>query len=199
MSLAFVNASRALIATVEPVAPWASFQPAGATSTVSAHLSASLITHVKTVHADILTAPEHIVQQVNATSTRPQGLSASLAKAFPNDYYYKLVPPAQRRLGTAYSTGKVIHLCAQRRPGKPSGTDDTSKQRLEWFKAALADLTRQMPDADVALPYGIGCGLAGGDWPTYLSVIDAWTAGHHGSVSLFKLQTEVSANPLPWS
>lgn len=138
------------------------------------------------IHGNLLTTPGLIVQQVNATGSRPKGLSATLAKAFPDEAIYTLVPPSLRWLGVAHCTGRVVHLCAQNRPGKP-GPNDTAGMRLVWFKQALADLTVQHPTADVALPYGIGCGLAGGSWALYSKAIEEWAATHGGTVTLYQL------------
>jgi|APFre7841882793_1041355.scaffolds.fasta_scaffold49228_1 hypothetical protein len=139
------------------------------------------------IKGDLLTSSGLLVQQVNATTLRPMGLSAALAKAFPNEFYYKLVPPPLRSLGSAHCTGRVVHLCAQKRPGKPRGPDDTPELRLLWFKQALENLTAQRPGAPVALPYGIGCGLAGGNWNVYSEAIEDWALKHGGPITLYRL------------
>jgi hypothetical protein len=37
----------------------------------------------------------------------------------------------------------------------------------------------------VAMPYLIGCGLAGGDWPTYYRIIQQWAEKYHLKVKLY--------------
>lgn len=59
----------------------------------------------------------------------------------------------------------------------PNGLQDTAEQREKWFAACLRSLDANMlsvagvediKDAPVvAVPWGIGCGLAGGNWEAY--------------------------------
>ena len=41
----------------------------------------------------------------------------------------------------------------------------------EAFRSALLSLVEQYPDKMVSLPYGIGCGIAGGDWNVIQKII----------------------------
>ena len=50
------------------------------------------------------------------------------------------------------------------RPGKPSRGRDSAVSRLEAFGKAI-DQIAELPELkSIGFPYGIGCGLAGGDW-----------------------------------
>ncbi|CAJ1355695.1 unnamed protein product [Effrenium voratum] len=84
----------------------------------------------------------------------------------------------------------VINVFAQFRPGKPSRKEgpveykglvsspdvvDDERQRLEWFKAGLQRIA-ELPVESIAFPYQIGCGLAGGRWPSYLEALEEFAA-----------------------
>jgi hypothetical protein len=96
----------------------------------------------------------------------------------------------------------VACLFAQFGPGKPGiyhqellkgETDpisqdpltDSKKQREDWFKVALdelSDIVKELPLTEgkngkwkIAFPFMIGCGLAGGDWKVYKQMIENWT------------------------
>lgn len=74
----------------------------------------------------------------------------------------------------------IICLLAQWGPGKPGVWsqyypklyDDTKENREKWFQMCLAVLDASPQIDHVAMPYNIGCGLAGGDWETYKKMID---------------------------
>jgi hypothetical protein len=52
------------------------------------------------------------------------------------------------------------------------GETDSRANRLKWFRKALLNATRFLPDTEtVYIPHGIGCGLAGGHWEDYFAVI----------------------------
>ena len=98
------------------------------------------------------------------------------------------------------TTGQtVVCLYAQYSPGKPgiyhqsevqkNNIQDTSEQRLHWFKECLKllkqylDTLLETPESNsrkknkirIGLPYLIGCGLAGGNWQEYKTALDEWT------------------------
>jgi len=62
----------------------------------------------------------------------------------------------------------VVCLMAQHGPGRANRSKwpDTPQLRLRWFREALARVAG-LGYAEVAVPYKIGCGLAGGDWGAY--------------------------------
>ena len=81
-------------------------------------------------------------------------------------------------------TKVVVCLFAQWCPGKPfawqgayprrdNGEEDSAHARLEWFTACLKRIDESSEiDTPVALPFNIGCGLAGGNWPLYLRALE---------------------------
>lgn len=92
---------------------------------------------------------------------------------------------------------RVACLLGQFYPGKPGNywnkvyaydgcwrsIDDSPTNRLKWFKEALVDLAAQETSENgckinIAFPYKIGCGLAGGDWKVYQKLIADWEQLH---------------------
>jgi hypothetical protein len=61
----------------------------------------------------------------------------------------------------------VINIYGQLKPGKPSPGRDSAASRLEAFGRALNQIAEMPELKSIGFPYGIGCGLAGGDWNKY--------------------------------
>lgn len=58
---------------------------------------------------------------------------------------------------------------------------DTAESRKIWFQECLDNLAKallELPSAkrSIALPWMIGCGMAGGSWDEYQAIIYAWAA-----------------------
>nr|QBK87161.1 MAG: SNF2 subfamily protein [Marseillevirus LCMAC201] len=149
-----------------------------------------------------------IVQQCNCLTVKAHGLSEYLGqKLGANPYQKRKAIPGRRNLaikenrtkiGTIriYSRKKtrpfhVACLFSQFTPGKPNVfyqdvcTDhdivDDAANRIEWFKQCLQLLVKKIDSLGcktVAFPYGLGCGLAGGDWKVYSSIITDWAHQH---------------------
>ena len=77
----------------------------------------------------------------------------------------------------------VINLFAQWEmgaPGKynrvqPAPPSDSAASRQRWFQDCLDAVSRlQPPLASIAFPHEIGCGLAGGHWPTYDAMLQSF-------------------------
>lgn len=82
---------------------------------------------------------------------------------------------------------RVACLFAQYCPGPPGryrdpaglGVPDAAEDRLRAFGAALRHLAAAHPELrSLALPHGIGCGLAEGDWSAYSAAIEAFAREH---------------------
>jgi hypothetical protein len=66
----------------------------------------------------------------------------------------------------------IVSIYGQRYGGKPGGERDSSAAREKYFKSGLGDIKRQVPDLkSIAFPKKIGCGIGGGDWRTYKTMI----------------------------
>ena len=69
--------------------------------------------------------------------------------------------------------------------------DDSKEAREEYFQQSLVAFERLVGtpfNGSVAFPFGIGCNLAGGDWPTYRSMIEDFAQRHPGArITIYKL------------
>lgn len=68
----------------------------------------------------------------------------------------------------------VIALLGQCYPGTPKYPNsdlDGFKAREKYFHKALLQVARIQDLESVAIPFGIGCGAAGGNWDHYLGII----------------------------
>lgn len=151
-----------------------------------------------------------IVHQTNCVTRKAHGLSEEIARRWPNANVYakrKGVTPntaspseegipgtcVMLRTETTNTTQpwQIAALMGQICPGNGKNdywcqrynknfSDDMAAARLEYFKAALQDLTNQLMatkcsfEKTIAFPYRIGCGLAGGDWKLYEPCIQAF-------------------------
>lgn len=146
---------------------------------------------MQTIRKDIrITECEYILEQCNCLTVSPHGLSSVLEATFPGTCPYlqrkALRGNVARRddrstPGTCevtYSDKNIVHMFAQYSPGKPGhyhqqivlkdGYVDDSGQRLQWFVECLESLIPEVYEGtSIAVPYRIGCGLAGGNWVEY--------------------------------
>lgn len=167
---------------------------------------------------DLLTCDaDMIVQQCNTVTRRSHGLSASIASRFAYaDVYARRkgstanTADMRDKPGTVVlceppsgQTGPIVAcLMAQLAPGKPGAwcapyniaeDDDSASQREAYFRDALFALDLAIRESDgkiktVAFPHGIGCGLAGGNWQRYESMIDQFARALPGvKVKICKL------------
>lgn len=127
---------------------------------------------------------QYIAHQCNCYSTRSAGLATAVFKAFP---WADVYSDRRRRGNDAALFGsitihgnpqlnqrQIINIYGQLYPGKPSPVRDSVAARLAAFRNALARIA-QIPDlTSIGFPYGIGCGLAGGDWNEYQKLLDSF-------------------------
>jgi hypothetical protein len=142
-----------------------------ALATVSSSLIVERVTYTE-VTGNLLdyVAPYYIAHQCNTQSKRTAGLSAHIFNKYPeaNDY----ARSTQGTVGTIHVIDHVINMFAQLKPGKPAGSLDNVAKRIEYFSSCLQAIATQLPkDSTVVFPYGVGCGMAGGDWPTYEALL----------------------------
>lgn len=104
-------------------------------------------------------------------TTSSKGLSADLFKkfSFANTYNRKRIPGT---VNIMKGEDKIILNCnAQICPGKPTKTE-TKEMRLKWFQQCLDEIILNDIKGPIAIPYKIGCGLAGGDWSEYSKLLE---------------------------
>lgn len=135
---------------------------------------------------DLLNFPAtYICQQVNCMGVMGAGLAKQIALRWPivkeryREYCKNI--PLERRLGKCQiipvgdmidmqKTQYVVNLFGQ----YDFGREDKLYTRYSALYAALRTLRKRIrPNETVAFPYGIGCGLANGDWNTVGAAIDS--------------------------
>lgn len=127
---------------------------------------------------------ENIAHVVNCKGVMGAGIAAQIRLEFPEVYeeyteYCKPVPntPSKSLLGNVLRVGLggssgVFNLFAQDDYARYSVDDyNSSKRQLHYpsLMKCLASMSENFlweygSGVDVGIPYGMGCGLAGGDW-----------------------------------
>ena len=152
------------------------------------------------IQGNVLDAKEdYILQQNCCTSLRASGLSMAIAKQFGVNPYKDRRPYAPRlnwacledrpSPGSILISGKIVCMFAQYCHGRPgqlqdpssaqaNGVKDTPAMRLAYFVRCLEAVSAIPNIQSVAIPHGIGCGLAGGDWIVYEKYIQKWSEKH---------------------
>ena len=168
---------------------------------------------IRVVHGDLLSANgvQFIVHQTNCVSKGAQGLARSIFQRFPYaDVYARRAATGRKDTpgtidvrggdrggdrggGDGHRQG-IIGVFGQHGPGKPKGgadgAFDSRAARLGWFAQGLAAIARIPHLRSVAFPFQIGCGLAGGDWPSFRAALEAFAADvapRSVTVTLYKL------------
>lgn len=116
-----------------------------------------------------------IVHQVNCKGVMGAGLALQIRRTYPEVYlkYKDVCDTGHASLGTCLilSVGElsVANLFSQNGYGR--GRCHTDYQALG---KCLNDLYEWANGCDIHIPYGIGCGLAGGDWSIVSVLIDTF-------------------------
>jgi hypothetical protein len=143
-----------------------------------------------------------IAQQTNCLTVRCHGLSLAIANRFPtHGNHYARRRPVRHGNNTACVDDRsvpgtvdisehkgepsMIFMHCQWSPGDPMGKwpkyypkcpfgrYETTQDREFWFQQALDQLDQRIPTGQyVGVPANIGCGLAGGNWTTYKSMLE---------------------------
>lgn len=154
---------------------------------------------IETRNEDILKSDIKIIaHQVNCVSKGSRGLARQIFDKYPNSNIYNKI--SNRKLGQVYITFehnsklKILHITAQVYTGKPRGADEYVN-RLKAFKECIYLLENNqgisrdlvgshtikiealrrfdiIDDNVIGFPYGIGCGLAGGNWNDYYKILE---------------------------
>ena len=112
-----------------------------------------------------------IAHQVNCQRVAGAGLALQIRRKWPAWYtdYFNAVPFMGRAsLFYVSKTLAIASLYAQHGYNK-----NTRQTDYKAFSVSLSALVRNTPGKDLYIPYGIGCGLGGGDWDAVSMMIDA--------------------------
>lgn len=131
------------------------------------------------VRINILDVPtDYILHQTNCVTTRPKGLSKTLAQRFPRSCPYEYRQqyghnpdvPGTVFIAENQQRPAIINLFGQYHPGRPTESE-TAELRQQYFwsglEAVMDYLDGREGPVTIAVPNHIGCGLAGGDWTKY--------------------------------
>ena len=141
---------------------------------------------------------QYIAHQCNCVTRKAKGLAAAVFAKYPHADTYSFprgkrcrVPGTIEAFEPACETDPgVINCYAQCKPGghdppaerdevwDPTVNPETAEKRVNWFKKCLEEITKIPGIRSVAFPHGIGCNLAGGDWPTHLRVLEEFANKH---------------------
>jgi len=142
---------------------------------------------------------KYIVHQCNCVTWNAAHLAKTVFRRFPYADIYNPRRGTERHdePGTIIIRGDgeaerlVIAVLGQYYPGSPrypNSAKDGSQARQRYFQSGL-DKIAELPDLhSVAFPWGIGCGAAGGDWPTYHQMIDKLAAAVQGRATVTIVQ-----------
>jgi len=128
----------------------------------------------------LTTDVQYIAHQCNCISKRSAHLSKDMFGEFPYaDVYTGRKNPDE--LGTIKVRGDgkderfVINMFGQFYPGRvkyPNGSKDNDKVRINAFRSCLENIEKIPGSTEIAFPYKIGCGAAGGDWAIYKQMLE---------------------------
>jgi O-acetyl-ADP-ribose deacetylase (regulator of RNase III) len=138
-----------------------------------------------------------IIHQANCQGVMGAGIAKQIVNLYPEvldaDRQYHLPIGSRARMGHtshAWVGGPhgrllVINLYGQFRYGKGVHTEH------EAFRRGLHSVLRRMDKLGrgykIGMPFGIGCGLAGGDWPVIYNIIKEAAAEYGRDLYLYKL------------
>ena len=150
------------------------------------------------VNGNLLDAKEtYLCHQCNCVSFRSAHLAKDVFNRFPYaNVYREHINGCEDEPGTILIRGNgedkrfVVAMFGQLLPGKsrrPYDKDyeDCDDLRLLFFQDCLNALQDLEIPGTFAMPYGIGCGAAGGDWKEYYKLIEEFA--QYKDVTLYKI------------
>lgn len=151
---------------------------------------------IEIVNDSILNSKEqYIAHQCNCVTKNSLGLAKLLFETYPwsNVYLNRDKPDKPGTVKISYNPNNnngphIINMFAQFIPGK-SRTFDEEYRRLSYFKSCMTSIFDNIPDLkSIAFPFGIGCGLAGGDWNKYYQIIQEFAEKYENvSIKIYKI------------
>jgi O-acetyl-ADP-ribose deacetylase (regulator of RNase III) len=158
---------------------------------------------ITTVEGDLLDAKErYVCHQANCVTGKAAFLAAAVFARFPWADVYRdraaraqAGPQGRDEPGSIIVRGNgadqrfVIAMLAQVYPGRPKFPDsprDGFRARQDYFMRCLERVAEVRNLHSVAFPYGIGCGAAGGSWPTYMNMLHEFAGKTDAKVVIYR-------------
>ncbi|MBD3858346.1 macro domain-containing protein [Bacillus sp. 28A-2] len=125
---------------------------------------------LKTVDGNILEASEDIIcHQVNCKGVMGAGLAKQIKSKYPNvfkDYKQLCTEQGDNLLSS-------VQLITTKDGRTRMQTDyDALRSCFQHLKDTVTHSPEEKNQTSIAIPYGIGCGLAGGDWTIVEEMIE---------------------------
>lgn len=151
---------------------------------------------IKFVSGNILTFPERdedtiICHQVNCKGVMGAGLAKQIRDKWPDVYdRYRLMVETcgEFMLGSFHEVKVGPHLYVANLYGQEEYGRDKRYTNYAALTAALFKGMKENPNATFRIPYGLGCGLAGGNWETVLNIIKEISDTWNVNVEIWVLQ-----------
>lgn len=139
--------------------------------------------------------PTYICQQVNCKGVMGAGLAMQIRSQWPV-VYQRYLEFCYGNDGNKLGTYQEVLVEPKLYIVNLFGQDGYGRSERQTNYAALAaalfsffkDCAQKNRDATIRLPYGLGCGLAGGDWNMVLTIISDAAKASNLNVEIWKLQ-----------
>jgi O-acetyl-ADP-ribose deacetylase (regulator of RNase III) len=141
-------------------------------------------------NGNILHATEpFIFHQCNVITKTARGVAKQIFQAFPqaNTYssgYRRVFGTASFHPSLTKIKPTIINAYAQRTPGKPK-----TREEMDGRRRTLERILFNLPSNvhSIAVPWKIGCGLAGGDWSQHLEMLQRFEKSRAIHIVLYKI------------
>ena len=139
--------------------------------------------------------PTYICQQVNCKGVMGAGLAMQICIQWPV-VYRRYLELCHGNDGNKLGTYQEVLVEPKLYVVNLFGQNGYSRGERQTNYAALAaalfsffrDCAQKYQDVTIRLPYGLGCGLAGGDWDTVLDIISDAAKAWNLNVEIWKFQ-----------
>ena len=151
--------------------------------------------YLQQIKGNLLDSKEtYIAQQCNCCTSEGKGLSLHLFKKFPYANSYKKRVRSDKsthhKPGTIEVYKNIINMYAQYYPSLGKYVSDSNQMRIQWFKECLNQIKQidNIQNKTIAMPYKIGCGLAGGDWQIYEKMLEEFANSEKIHIVLYNFE-----------
>jgi len=138
-----------------------------------------MIKIIKIVDGNILQAPENIIShQVNCMSVMGGGIAKQIKRKYPNVYeeyknylsgIFSINALGACQIVKAEDNKYIANLFGQHKYGRDKQYTDYKALEEALFSLKVSAKDHNL---SVAIPFNIGCGLAGGSWETVYKIIE---------------------------